>query len=78
MTSLQAYNTFGVNAFAEALIEIDSEEKLQEVIHAKPIQPFFILGGGSNVLFRQDLKATVLLNRIKGMVLVEEDDETAS
>lgn len=78
MTSLQAYNTFGVNAFAEALIEIDSEEKLQEVIYSKPAQSFFILGGGSNVLFRQDLKDTVLLNRIKGMVLVEEDDETAT
>jgi UDP-N-acetylmuramate dehydrogenase len=78
MTSLQAYNTFGVNAFAEALIEIDSEEKLQEMIHSKPVQPFFILGGGSNVLFRQDLHATVLLNRIQGMVLVEEDDETAT
>jgi UDP-N-acetylmuramate dehydrogenase len=78
MTSLQAYNTFGVNAFADALIEIDSEEKLQEVIHSKPARPFFILGGGSNVLFRQDLKDTVLLNCIKGMVLVEEDDETAT
>lgn len=78
MISLQAYNTFGVNAFAEALIEIDSEEKLQEVIHSKPARPFFILGGGSNVLFRQDLNATVLLNRIQGMVLVEEDDETAT
>ena len=78
MTSLQVYNTFGVNAFAETLIEIDSQEKLQEVIHSKPVRPFFILGGGSNVLFRQDLKATVLLNRIKGMVLVEEDDETAT
>ena len=78
MTSLQAYNTFGVNAFAEALIEIDSEEKLLEVIHSRAARPFFILGGGSNVLFRQDLQATVLLNRIKGMVLVEEDDETAT
>lgn len=78
MISLQAYNTFGVNAFAEALIEIDSEEKLQEVIHSKPARPFFILGGGSNVLFRQDLHATVLLNCIKGMVLVEEDEETAT
>lgn len=78
MTSLQAYHTFGVNANAEALIEIDSVDALLEFIQTQPKRPFFILGGGSNVLFRQDLAATVLLNRIKGKQVIEADEDTVT
>lgn len=74
MTSLKAYNTFGVDAQATALLPIESSEYLQEILKKQSAEGFFILGGGSNVLFRQDLSRTVLLNRIKGKSVVEEDE----
>jgi UDP-N-acetylmuramate dehydrogenase len=37
-------------------------------------EDFFILGGGSNVLFTQHLEKTILHNQIKGINIVAEDD----
>lgn len=73
MNSLKSYNTFGVEAQAADILVIESSEQVQELLKKQPQQDFFILGGGSNVLFRQDLPRTVLLNRIKGKMVVEED-----
>lgn len=73
MTSLKTYNTFGIDAHAAALLTIESSEQLQELLKKRPAEDFFILGGGSNVLFRQNLSQTVLLNRIQGKQVVEED-----
>jgi len=73
MTSLKTYNTFGIDAHATDLLLIESSEQLQEVLKKQTAENFFILGGGSNVLFRQDLPRTVLLNRIQGKQVVEED-----
>lgn len=36
--------------------------------------PVYVLGGGSNVLFPKLLHKTVLLNRIKGIEIIEEND----
>ena len=35
-----------------------------------------ILGGGSNILFTQSVKGIVLLNRLKGIEIFKEDDES--
>ena len=72
MTSLKIYNTFGVEAQAPELLKIESEDQLLELLRTRAKRPYFILGGGSNVLFRQSPNGTVLLNRIKGRVVVEE------
>lgn len=72
MTSLKAYNTFGVEAQAPEMLVIESEDQLLELLRTRAKRPYLILGGGSNVLFRQSPSGTVLLNRIKGKVVVEE------
>lgn len=74
MTSLKIYNTFGIDAHAADLLVIESSEQLQELLKKQSSADFFILGGGSNVLFRRDLSRSVLLNRIKGKSVVEEDE----
>jgi UDP-N-acetylenolpyruvoylglucosamine reductase len=57
--SLTELNTFGIKAKAEQLIEIHSVTQLQIVL--KEISdPFFVLGGGSNILLLNDLRGTVL------------------
>ena len=57
--SLTALNTFGIKAKADQLIEIHSVDQLQIVL--KDISdPFYVLGGGSNILLLNDLKGVVL------------------
>lgn len=73
MTSLKAYHTFGTEAQCQQVFTIYS---VQDIYHylADHSGPFMILGGGSNVLFVDDYHGDVLLNRIKGIEIVDEDD----
>ncbi len=57
--SLRAFNTFGIEAYADQFIEINSVAQLQGVLQ-EITQPFYILGGGSNILLLNDLKGVVL------------------
>ncbi len=57
--SLRPFNTFGIEADAKKIIEITSVPQLRAVL--KELQdPFYILGGGSNILLLNDLKGVVL------------------
>lgn len=64
--SLQAFNTFGIEASAGQLIEINSVAALQAVLPDTKI-PFYVLGGGSNILLLNDIKGTVLKMSIPGI-----------
>ena len=70
--SLEAYNTFGLDATARDFVTIESVSTLKKCI-ASQRRPFFILGGGSNMLLTQDLNATVLYNQILGKEIVKEN-----
>ncbi len=59
-------NTFGVAARCRKLVEIRSEEDLQQLADRAFTEPWMVLGEGSNVLFVGDYPGTVLLNRIRG------------
>lgn len=72
-TSLQYYNTFGINVTAAQLIELTNVEDWKRIPNPKNC---FILGGGSNVLLTQDIERPVVLNRIRGIETVYEDEET--
>jgi len=72
--SLKAYNTFGIDARADWLAEIHSEEQVLTIIDDLPNTPKLILGQGSNVLFLNDFKGTILHNEIKGKRIIEETD----
>ena len=74
--SLKKHNTFGIDAKARYFVEITSVEELQETLSFIKSNSFnfFILGGGSNVLFTKDFEGVVIKNNTKGIETVFEDD----
>src|SRR5690349_19883779 len=75
---LKGLNTFGLEVFARSFCEVSSEENIQELLNDASIreQTKFILGGGSNILFTKDLDALCIHNKIKGIQLVKEDQDS--
>jgi len=69
--SLRPFNTFGIEAHTEQFIEITSVLQLRAVLK-KITTPFYILGGGSNILLLNDLKGVVLKMSIPG-IKIERD-----
>jgi len=62
--SLKPHNTFGMNVKAKRFLTINAAEELQTLIPTEK-GPYFILGGGSNMLLTKDINALVLKNEIK-------------
>ncbi len=75
-SSLQPYNTFGIDVNADGLLTIETVDELREVLQDESLknQSKLILGGGSNILFTQPVKGVVLLNRLKGIEIFKEDE----
>ncbi len=71
--SLQPFNTFGVDAQCSNLIKIYSEQDIYDTLLTYG-DPYKVVGGGSNILLAGDIEATVLLNQIKGIQVIDEDD----
>lgn len=71
--SLKKYNTFGIEATARHFAEFSSTDDLATLLAEAP-RPVVVLGGGSNILLLGDVAGTVLINGIKGIDLVDEDD----
>jgi UDP-N-acetylmuramate dehydrogenase len=72
-SNLKNFNTFGLNANAKGIIPIYSEINIFEVL-AEKYSPLRILGGGSNILLTGDVDAFILKNEIKGIEIIDEDE----
>jgi UDP-N-acetylmuramate dehydrogenase len=72
-TSLKKYNTFGIDSNAAHFAAFSSADELASLLEAAP-RPLVVLGGGSNILLMGDVAGTVLINAVKGIDLVDEDD----
>jgi UDP-N-acetylmuramate dehydrogenase len=75
--NLSRLNTFGISANAKFFIEVESETGLLELFglpEFKQNKKIF-LGGGSNVLFTEDYDGMVILNKLKGIEIISEDEE---
>lgn len=72
--SLKALNSFGVEARANLLIQLDSEEDVLSMPGFDPAKDL-LLGGGSNVLIASNVPGTVWLNRITGRHIVDTSSE---
>lgn len=74
--SLYPFNTFGMDVHASYFDILSKEE---ELLHLKEQEAFkkglLILGGGSNILFTQDVPQWVLRNEIRGIEKIKEDEE---
>jgi len=74
---LTTLNTFGVEAYAASYIRFGLESELIGFLK-RPVaadRPFFILGGGSNLLLVEDLRGTVLHPLLKGIHVEKMDRE---
>jgi UDP-N-acetylmuramate dehydrogenase len=76
---LTLLNTFGVKASAKFFAEITREEDLKPLFQSQSFKENekLFMGGGSNVLFVRDFPGIVVLNKIKGMEILKEDNENA-
>lgn len=72
--SLKKLNTFGLEAKHNGIIHILNENDIFEVL-VQGLTPLKILGGGSNVLLTGDINAYILHNAIKGIDIIDEDDD---
>lgn len=72
---MQQHNTFGLNVKAAQFIEFETEEELCDVIKVGLSSPVLVIGAGSNLLFLNDYKGTVLHSAIMGVTVVEDTDE---
>ncbi len=78
--SLKKHNTFGLDVKARYFIEVADIQQLKSVVDWSVIEsvPLFVLGGGSNVLFTQNLDFLVIKNSLKGIEIVEESESEIS
>ncbi|HET7630137.1 MAG TPA: UDP-N-acetylmuramate dehydrogenase [Candidatus Saccharimonadales bacterium] len=78
---LSELTTMRLGGLARLVVTAESADELKEVVSACAAseQPFFVLGGGSNVIARdQEFAGTVILNRVPGFEVIEEDDKSAT
>ncbi len=75
--SLKQFNTFGIDVAARYLAICNSLEDIEKTLANKKLKklPLLILGGGSNVLFTQDIDAVVIKPDIKGIKLIDENKD---
>ena len=70
-------NTFGVKALAKFFAVIEKETDTLDVLASYEFKDNknLFLGGGSNVLFTKDFDGIVVLNKLKGIEIIEENSE---
>jgi UDP-N-acetylmuramate dehydrogenase len=74
--SLKQYNTFGIDVKARYFTRVESLEQLKEVLEARrDCFPFYIMGGGSNILFTKDYNGIIIQPAIKGINVIDDDLE---
>lgn len=75
--NLRSYNTFGINANARYFCRISSKAQFQELLKSDTYknERHLILGGGSNLLFTKDFEGLIIKVDLKGITIVEENDD---
>ncbi|MCM2302482.1 MAG: UDP-N-acetylmuramate dehydrogenase [Flavobacteriaceae bacterium] len=71
--SLKPLNTFGIDTIAKQFITVSTINELEEVIKETP--SFFILGGGSNILFTKEIIPFVIHLNLKGTNILNYSDD---
>ncbi|NDV15367.1 UDP-N-acetylmuramate dehydrogenase [Muricauda sp. TY007] len=74
--SLKNYNTFGIDVKARFFVEITGLIQLQKALELKAYPKKFIISGGSNMLLTKDIDALVMHINLKGITVVEEDENS--
>ena len=74
--SLKPFNTFGIESHALKLVEVHTAEALVRAWQEAQADrlPALILGEGSNILFTENFEGVVIINRIRGTEVQEEEN----
>jgi UDP-N-acetylmuramate dehydrogenase len=74
---LLSHNTFGIDASAQAYVQVASIETLQAIRREPALagMPRLVLGGGSNILLTRDFPGLVLHMCNRGIAVVAEDED---
>jgi UDP-N-acetylmuramate dehydrogenase len=72
---LTKMNTFGMKVKARCFMEYDSVADLVDIEFEELARPVLHIGGGSNLLFTDDFKGTVLHSKIDFIEILEGDHE---
>ncbi len=73
--NLQKHNTFGIESRCKTFFEYNTDEELFDFIRLHKNDNdfnFFVLGGGSNILFTRDFDGTIIHPATKGRKIVYE------
>ena len=72
--NLKSLNSFGVEVVTNQFGTFKNIEELRALLKEKGDSELLILGGGSNLLFTKNFNGLVIKNEIKGIEIVQEDD----
>jgi UDP-N-acetylmuramate dehydrogenase len=72
---LKNLHTFGFEASARDLVEINTEEDLFSIFERVNTTNYYLLGEGSNSVFLEDYSGTIILNKLKGIKVQESEDD---
>ncbi|WP_090388652.1 UDP-N-acetylmuramate dehydrogenase [Niabella drilacis] len=75
--SLKPCNSFGIDARARHFAKITSVAELQEALEwaQKAAMPTLVIGGGSNILLREDYNGLVIKNELLGYEVLGTDED---
>ena len=73
ISSLKEYNTFGIEVLANNFNKAHDEDEIFNFIKENQNTPF-ILGGGSNILFKNNILKPILKIEIKGIEIIDENE----
>lgn len=77
--SLKSFNTFGVDAKTLFFFNLEKETEIDNLLSNDLISnDIFCLGGGSNILFVNDFEGLMIINNLKGIKIIDSDDESVT
>lgn len=76
--SLKSLNTFNLDVKAKQYVKLQSIQELSKLIHSGILKQsaYFVLGGGSNVLFTKDFEGIIVQADFKGIDIIKENEES--
>ena len=72
---LSKLNTFGMKVKARCFVEYDSVADLVDIEFGELARPVLHIGGGSNLLFTDDFKGTVLHSKIDFIEIISDESQ---
>ena len=75
ISSLKEFNTFGIDVLANNFNKAKNEDEILHFLIENKCNPL-ILGGGSNILFKNNINKPILKIEINGIQIIEENENS--